>query len=195
MEKDNVVGLYQKYATELEFIMKYIEIPDEYNLKIVENGKHNSENILIFRFEKLNSKNISLEGEHFSIVLEVNKFKILGFTCMDKKFENNEKYISKEDVIKQAEIFLEKLEPGLFKKAKNLWIESHDEIIIVNGEKIIISGMKYKCYVESTDSYLWIIFGRNGEVITFERDIIWKSGRVTEKWLHDTWLKDLYEKI
>lgn len=60
---------------------------------------------------------------------------------------------------------------------------------MADGKNIIISGMKYKCYVESEDNYLWIIFDKNGEIITFERDIIWKNGRVTEKWLHDTWLK------
>jgi hypothetical protein len=38
--------------------------------------------------------------------------------------------------------------------------------------------------------YAWVIVGTEGEVITFERDIVWNtsmSERSTEKWLHDEW--------
>lgn len=114
MEKDIIEELYQKYATELEFIMKQVKIPNEYNLKSVEKGKHNSENVLVFRFDKSSQKKINLGGEHFSITLKADTFKILGFTYMDKKFKNIEEYISKEEVRKQAEKFLDNLEPGLF---------------------------------------------------------------------------------
>ncbi len=38
---------------------------------------------------------------------------------------------------------------------------------------------------------IWVIVGKDNEVITFERDIVWdfvRSGRQTEQWLHDSWL-------
>lgn len=84
----------------------------------------------------------------------------------------------------------------MFEKLENLWIDRHDEIITLKDEKnnesvnITISGMKYKCYLKDKDNYAWIIVGPDGKVITFEQGIIWDNGRVTEKWLHDSWLKN-----
>lgn len=31
--------------------------------------------------------------------------------------------------------------------------------------------------------------GPGGDVITFEQGIIWDNGRMTDKWLHDSWVK------
>jgi len=48
--------------------------------------------------------------------------------------------------------------------------------------------MKYKCYVPENDSWTWVIVGPDGNIMAFEQDIKWKGGRITEKWLHDSWL-------
>ncbi|MED1105005.1 hypothetical protein [Bacillus paramycoides] len=86
-----------------------------------------------------------------------------------------------------AHLFLEKVEPGLFHCLENLWIRPHDESVIINGKQTIVTGMKYKCYLPDKDSYAWVIVGSNDQVITFEQGIKWENGRLTEKWLHDSW--------
>lgn len=51
--------------------------------------------------------------------------------------------------------------------------------------------MKYKCFNRDEDNYTWIIVGPCGQVIAFEQGIIWNNGRVTEKWLHDSWVNNI----
>jgi hypothetical protein len=102
--------------------------------------------------------------------------------------------LSKTETEKIAKAFLLKLDESLANNLKNLWIERHDEEIFINNrEKTIIAGMKYKCYRSSSNDYAWVIVGFDGSVITFERNIKWNTSehkRITEKWLHDSWLNE-----
>lgn len=101
---------------------------------------------------------------------------------------------SKEETKAFAKTILSKAQPGLFEKLENLWIDKHDETIVVTkGDKretVTISGMKYKCYLPEENNYAWVIVGPGGQIITFEQGIIWSNGRVTEKWLHDSWVEE-----
>lgn len=96
-----------------------------------------------------------------------------------------------EDITKN---FLIKIDKSLANDLENLWIERHDEQIFVDGGKATtVAGMKYKCYRESKDDYAWVIVGYGGSIVTFERDIKWNmqaQRRITEKWLHDSWVLD-----
>lgn len=80
---------------------------------------------------------------------------------MDKTLAEGE-LPTKEAAKASAQQFLGMLEPGLFAKLDNLWIDKHDESTLV----------------------------KNGKAITFEQEIKWVNGRVTEKWLHDSWVRD-----
>ncbi|WP_426451942.1 YcdB/YcdC domain-containing protein [Paenibacillus sp. S-38] len=193
MEQEEKVE--KEYSKALERALELLSIPEGYTLKDVQSQKQNKADVWVFRYEKASGQNNGLNGEHYSFVVDKNNNKILGFTWMDEKFSTGE-LPSKEETKAIAKAFLDKVEPGMFAKLKNLWIDKHDEVIAVKDEKynesvnLTISGMKYKCYLAEQDNYAWVIVGPGGNVITFEQGIIWNNGRVTEKWLHDSWLKN-----
>ncbi|WP_157696808.1 hypothetical protein [Brevibacillus formosus] len=83
----------------------------------------------------------------------------------------------------------------MFDKLKNLWIDKPDEKITVRNStgknnKITVTGMKYKCYLKDKEDYTWVISGTGGRIIAFEQGIKWNNERLTEKWLHDSWLRE-----
>lgn len=168
-----------------------VTIPDDYQFHSVKKVKMDNVHAYLFRYEK--RENGGLTGEHFSFIVSEKDMQILGFTNMDKKYSNL-KMLSKTETEKIARAFLLKLDESLANNLKNMWIERHDEeIFINNGEKKIIAGMKYKCYRSSNNDYAWVIVGFDGSVITFERNIKWNTSahkRITEKWMHDSWLKE-----
>lgn len=172
-----------------------ISIPENYKFSCARKITVDGVPAVLFRYTK--SKDDMLNGEHFSfITTEKTPFKILGFTLMDKKYADKEQ-LSKKETEKVANLFLESIDAGLKKKLSNLWIEVHDEEVHINNSIIIVQGMKYKCYNKLEDNYAWVIVGFDGNIITFERDILWSNGmqkRVTEKWLHDQWLRTYKSK-
>ncbi len=107
---------------------------------------------------------------------------------MDQRFESGQELPSEKQTEEIAKSFLNRIEPGLFDQLENLWIRPHDEVIIVDGQQMNVTGMKYKCYVPDEDTYVWVIIGPDEKIITFEQGIKWERGRITEKWLHDSWL-------
>mgnify|MGYP000854496439 CR=1 FL=1 len=174
----------------LDEFKKHIEIPKDYQFHSVRKAEADNVPVYLFRFEK--SENKDLKGEHFSFVISEKEKQILGFTNMDKKYSNTN-MLSKSETEKIAKGFLLNLDKSLANGLKNLWVERHDEEIWVNGKKTTISGMKYKCYQSAKNNYAWVIIGFDGSVITFERNIKWNNSehkRITEKWLHDSWLVD-----
>jgi hypothetical protein len=179
------------YSEALSSALQLVTIPEGYVLKSVQDEKQNGADVWWFRYEKASGVNNGVGGEHFSFIVTKNSHKLLGFTWMDAHLAEGE-LPSKGATKEIAKAFLDKVEPSLFTRLDNLWIDQHDEsITIKNGEeqeKITISGMKYKCYLKDNDDYAWVIVGKNGKVITFEQGIKWVNGRVTEKWLHDSWL-------
>ncbi|WAA09868.1 hypothetical protein OE104_00345 [Fervidibacillus albus] len=160
-------------------------------MKNVFSGKQNEAEVWIFRFEKANGENNGLGGEHYSFTVNKESDKILGFTWMDKRFESGQELPTKKQTEEIAKSFLNRIEPGLFDRLENLWIRPHDELITVDGQQMTITGMKYKCYLPDEDTYAWLIIGPDKKIITFEQGIKWESGRITEKWLHDSWLKNM----
>lgn len=171
----------------LDEFKKLVEVPKDYLFHSVSKVKADNVPAYLFRFEKQENKGFG--GEYFSFLISENK-QILGFTNMDKKYSDT-KMLSKAETEKIAKKFLLKMDKSLADDLKNLWIERHDEEILVNGQKTVLAGMKYKCYRSSQKDYAWVIVGFDGSVITFERSIKWNTiaqKRITEKWLHDSWL-------
>ena len=177
----------KEIRTYLEELEKVIRIPDGYSFHTVKNVKLNDVEAYLFRFER--SENKGLQGEHFSFLISKNDKQILRFSTMDKKYSNVH-MLSESETERIAMEFLFKLDKTLAANLKNLWIERHDEAILIDGEKTAVAGMKYKCYYSAQNDYCWVIVGFDGSVITFERNIKWdnsKNARITEKWLHDDW--------
>lgn len=183
----------QEYHNAMQSAINYLAIPEEYKLTNIMSHKHNSTDVWVFRYEKASGENSGLGGEHYSLVIEKDTHKILGFTWMDQKFTSGD-LPSNNRTKDLAKAFLEKIELGLFHNLQNLWIRPHDEFITVNhgnkNKQLKITGMKYKCYLKEEDSYVWVIIGPNEQIITFEREIKWEGQRITEKWLHDSWILD-----
>lgn len=167
-----------------------IDIPKTFHFQSVKKVRVDGVPALMVRYEKQEDK--GSKGEHFSFVVTEKEKLILGFTHMDRKYADL-KMLSKSETEKVAKDFLLKLDSDLAKDLKNLWIERHDEEIIVDGMPTIIAGMKYKCYRPAQDNYTWVIVGFDGSVVTYERNIKWNNNlqkRITEKWLHDNWVSE-----
>jgi|GEM_PF-432589 len=173
----------------LDEFKKFVEVPKDHLFHSVSKVKADNVSAYLFRFEKQENK--GLGGEYFSFLISKDK-QILGFSNMDKKYSDT-KMLSKAETEKIAKEFLLKIDKSLVNDLKNLWIERHDEEILVNGQKTVLAGMKYKCYRSSQKDYAWVIVGFDGSVMTFERNIKWNTiaqKRITEKWFHDSWLKE-----
>lgn len=175
----------------LEVFQSQIEVPYEFHFHTVTKVKPNGVEAYLFRYQK--DENKGLNGEHFSFLVSKEDKQILGFTNMSKKY-NDLNMLSRKETEKIAKKFLAKIDGKSAKDLENLWIERHDEQIIVdNGTATTIAGMKFKCYRSANDDYAWIIVGFDGSIVTFERDIKWNTQehrRITEKWLHDSWVLD-----
>ena len=179
LEKNN----FEKQLSKFQNIMT---IPDEYTLSRVIEGMQNGQPVLVFRYER---EETGLGHEHFSFTIEPASNKLLGFTWFDRRFEKGASLPTKSQTKDIAEAFFEKAAPGLLQKIDHKWTAEHDELVLINEQEVLICGMKYKCYIPEHDSYAWVIVGPGGNVMTFEQEIIWRKGRVSEKWLHDSWLK------
>ncbi len=177
------------YQNALNEVLETISVPIGYEFKKVHSGKQNDADVWIFRFEKANQKNNGLGGEHYSFTVDKDSHTILGITWMDQRFTSGQQLPSEKRTEELVKSFLNSIQVGLFDRLENHWIRPHDEIISVNGgEKITVTGMKYKCYLPDEDTWAWVIVGPDEKIITFEQGIKWEGGRVTEKWLHDNWL-------
>lgn len=188
-ERSNtIMTLNNKQQTVLDHALGLITVPENYTLMQVREGVQNGENVFVFRYSK--GENSELLGEHFSFTIIEKSNQLLGVTWMDKQFAKGTELPSKEETEVIAKEYLAKVEPDLFGKLQNLWIAPHDETIVVNGNNVTVTGMKYKCFIPTEDTYAWVIAGPDNKVITFERGIVWQGGRVSEKWLHDSWLKE-----
>lgn len=175
----------------LNYFQSHVNIPDGYILASVKDVKVDKKEAYCFRYIK--DVNNVLGGEHFSfIVTKDSPYVILGFTTMDSKYIDKEQ-LNKEEVQKISTEFLSKIDDSLLNDLELQWIDSHDEEIVIDGVKKIVRGLKCKYYRPSQEDYAWVIVGYDGTIITFERDILWSEGmqkRITEKWLHDSWLKE-----
>lgn len=177
-----------EYQPALETALKLLTIPEKYELKNVRNEKQNATDVWIFRYEKSNGENNGLGGEHYSFTVDKENNKLLGFSWMDQQFARGQELPSKKRTEQISRHFYDRLQSGLADKLENLWIEPHNEMIKIGSKEVIITGMKYKCYKRDEDTYTWVIVGPNDNIIAFEQEIRWDSGRVTEKWLDDRWL-------
>lgn len=177
----------EEISSYLETFEKVTKIPENYLFHSINKVKADDISAYLLRFEKLENK--GLAGEHFSFIISENR-EILGFTNLDKKYQDK-KMLSQSETEKIAKEFLLKVDKSLAYDLKNLWIKQHDEQITINGQETVLTGMKYKCYRASKNDFSWVIVGFDGSVITFERNIKWNNDehkRITEKWLHDSWL-------
>lgn len=167
-------------------ITDYVDIPNNYILHNKFSFTQNNKPITLYRFTKTGELN--LFGEHFSVVID-EKNKLLGLMNLDNSFQEKVDICENEIEAHCIKIF-NKYYPGYYEQLTNLWIKDHTEVISDNNIKINITGKKFKCFNKELNNYSWIIINSKGNLITFEKDILWVDGRITEKWLHDSFLKE-----
>jgi hypothetical protein len=169
-------------------VLEIITVPEGYEFKEVRSGRQNKSDVLVFRYEKSSGENNGLGGEHYSFTVDQDSHKVLGTTWMDRRFVAGQLLPSNQETIEVSKSFLNRIQPGLFDRLDNRWIRPHDEVITVNGEKMTVTGMRCKFYLPDDNTWAWVIVGPDKKIITFEQEMVWMGGRISEKWLHDTWL-------
>ncbi|WP_241240461.1 hypothetical protein [Pseudomonas aeruginosa] len=153
------------------------------------------ENATLIRHERRDGRNAGLEGEHFSAVVAADGtlkgFANISLDLADKPLPSRER---SEQI---ARAFLQETAPDLLPRMKISWIDPHDEPIRVQrdgrSETVTLTGMKVKARNLADGRWFWVIVGSDEKPMVFERDIVWitfPGHRKTEKWLHDSWLKD-----
>lgn len=152
------------------------------------------EPVVLTRYEREDGRNVGMEGEHFSSVVSesgrLKGFANISLDLVDRPLPSAER---SEEI---ARAFLQEHAPDLLPKMEIHWVDTHDEPIRIerNGrtETVTLTGMKVKARNLEDRLWFWVIIGPDEQPMVFERDITWitfPGHRKTEKWLHDSWLK------
>ncbi len=156
------------------------------------------ETAILIRHERSDGRNAGLEGEHFSAVVatdgSLKGFANISLDLVDKPLPSRER---SEQI---ARALLQEAAPDLLQRMEISWIDPHDEPIQVQRdgriETVTLTGMKVKARNLADGRWFWVIVGSDEKPMVFERDIAWitfPGHRKTEKWLHDSWLKERSE--
>lgn len=147
------------------------------------------------RYERRDDRNTGLEGEHFSTVIAPDGT-LKGFAHISRDLAGKP-LPTRERTETIARAFLQDYAPDLLLRMKISWIEPHDEPIQIKregrNETVTLTGMKVKARNLADGRWFWVIVGSDERPMVFERDIVWitfPGHRKTEKWLHDSWLKE-----
>lgn len=182
--------------------LRVLTVPKGYVPAGTDARTHDGRLIWHFRYEKSSGRNNGLGGEHYSFTVDALDGRLLGVSLMDSRFQPQD-LPEKKEALKVAEEFLERVEPELVRSLAVLWVDRHDEsVLVADGEawqEALVSGSKVKMRREPEGDYAWVIVGRasdessgnSTEVVTFERDVVWDSAkghRATEFWLSDKYL-------
>lgn len=146
------------------------------------------------RYEREDGLNTGLGGEHFSLLI-AEEGGLLGSTHFAQDLISAA-LPDEREAYRHAVAYLEEHASDLIDGLSLQWIEPHGEMFLVDdghGGKSArtLTGMKVKCRNSKDGRYFWVIVGAQGQVLTFERDVVWdflRAQRQTEKWLHDSWV-------
>lgn len=148
------------------------------------------------RYERTDGLNTGLGGEHFSLLI-AQEGGLLGSTHFAQELMTDA-LLDEREAYRCAVAYLEEHAADLVAGLSLQWIKPHSETFQVDdgyGGKGVrtLTGMKVKCRNSRDGRYFWVIVSANGQVITFERDVVWdfiRAQRKTEKWLHDEWVME-----
>ncbi len=174
---------------DIKSFMEIFKISSDYQFCMAKKVSLDNKKATWTRYQK--TEKMALGGEHFSFVISENGI-FKGFVWLDESLTKGE-LPNEKQAEKIADEFLKEFAPDLSQSKELHWIKPHDESITINGKSHIVSGMKVKMRNPKTGLWFWVIVGKNGQPIVFERDIVWLNfqfRRQTEKWLHDDWVKE-----
>jgi len=190
-------------------IASRVDIPEGYKLTSHLLQSHDEVPVFIFRYEKSNGKNTGLGGEHFSVSVDLGATKIMGVMHVDET-HCGEGLPNDDDAQDAAIQWLPKIAPELVDQYEVKWILSQKEepekiphecpfpFKDDEGKEHLVTGVRVKLFFQELDSWGWVIVGRDGQIISFEREVIWNttlSRRSTPAWLHDNYIQELMSDI
>ncbi len=201
------IQLQKEKAT--AFLKKMVSIPEGYKFRSCLLFAHDQIPVFVFRYEKYNKENNKLGGEHFSVSIDLDVTKVMGVMHIDQQHCGNG-LPDDQSAKKTALEYFPKIAPDLAEKFEVKWVrrlleqpkqiphESPFPFVDDRGNEHLVTGVRVKLYFEALDSWGWVIVGREGKVISFEREVNWNTTlnrRSTPAWLHDTYIKNLMDDI
>jgi hypothetical protein len=188
-----------KVANAQELLRKTVTVPPGYELTDTHMEKHDDLVMFRFRHTRKDGVCVGLGGEHFSVSVDMDATRILGTMHVDRKHTGSG--LPDNDSARDTALtYLGKVCPDLVPKLELKWIlalreqpESppRDSPFPMKDEKgatKLVTGIRVKFFVPEEKKWAWVIVGRGGDIIAFERDIVWNTvlgRRSTEAWLHD----------
>jgi len=182
-------------------VMKIIQVPQGFEISTIQKVKHNEEDVHWLRFTKEGNAH-KLGTEHFSITYDASHKIIKGYMRLDKSLCIPEaSLLSEEEAKDLAFKFVEKYAADMVNDLELRWIKPlrevpqnppHDQGFLIDGDTLLL-GVRVKLWNKKEEKFSWVIVGKDGEVISFERDIRWdfeRKVRLTQRWLHDNWLME-----
>jgi hypothetical protein len=189
-------------ANAQELIQKTVKIPLGYELTDMQMCKHDDLVIFCFRHTRKDGVCDGLGGEHFSVSVDMDATRVLGTLHVDRRHTGTG--LPDNDSAKETALrHLEAVAPDLLPRLELKWIlplreqpespprDSPFPMRDEHGTTRFVTGIRVKFFAADIKKWAWVIVGRNGEVVAFERDIIWNSvlgRRSTEAWLHDEYV-------
>ncbi|MDX1452331.1 MAG: hypothetical protein R3183_07215 [Oleiphilaceae bacterium] len=207
MHRNPQIDTYQQQAQAL--IEQSLTIPQGYQYKSCMLVNHDALPVFIFRYEKSDGTNNGLGGEHFSVSVDLQATKIMGFMHIASEHcgpglpdEESAKATARETLSRCAPDLEGRYEikwvMPLKEKPEKIPHESPFPFSDADGREHLVTGVRVKLFFPDLSSWGWVIVGRNGSVIAFEREVLWNDilgRRSTPAWLHDPYVIELNADI
>jgi hypothetical protein len=173
--------------------------PDGFVLRWVQEVTLDGEPATLLRFTPAGAERCTPGGEHYSALVTPAGI-LKGETRMDARLSEERTRVAlptEDDARAVALRYLAEHAPDLATSGEIHWVAPHAEKVLLTADEVpgglavTVTGLKVKCRNTADGRWFWIIVGPGGQVITFERDIVWNTSlgmRRTEMWLHDLWL-------
>ena len=165
-----------------------LSAPEGWQAVSVRRELHDDRPVTVVRFEA--DPVPTQGGEHVTAVVD-DEATLLGYTRMIASDATRQPLADHEEAEQHAMRWLAGFAPEYAEGLSVSWVAPHDETVTdATGAEHTISGVKVKAHHRS-GLYAWVIVDRQGQVITWERDIRWDGSagrRATQMWLHDSWI-------
>ena len=94
--------------------------------------------VVLYRYEP--PPTLNLNAPHTSFLINKNTNSLQGFVRLLPEYHEKEIQVSKQDAETAMRNFLISYAPDLLDNFKLNWVDKHDEIILINNQKIKNSG-------------------------------------------------------
>lgn len=209
MKIDGNPELEKRRDAALSFLRGVVSIPADHSLTSTWLRKHDDLVVFIFRFEKKSGECNGVGGEYFAASVDMDATRVMGFMHVDRS-QTGPGLPSEEDAKTRAYEVLPALAPDLADRLTLKWILPLNEVpqspprdtpftmTDDNGVKHAVTAVRVKFHDATTNRWAWILVGRGGELVGFEREIVWNTvfvRRSTEAWLLDEFVLEERQEL